>query len=167
MRVMKSYYGRTAALAALALLLICGLHSGDSLAYFTTFTMARGSVELHLGAKTELTETVDEMKKTISIQNNGTSDCFVRAKVFAGDEVTITYEGSSKWSRGDDGYYYYSDVLAPGESTEPLTAVVSITKTLNDLKPEDVNVIIIYESTPALYDADGSAGADWSIVIRE
>ena len=40
----------------------------------------------------------------------------------AGATITIPSVPNNGWILGDDGYYYYSDVVDPGETTKPLFA---------------------------------------------
>lgn len=37
------------------------------------------------------------------------------------------------WTAGEDGYYYYNEILAPGEVTEPLFTTVSFDTGMNNL----------------------------------
>jgi hypothetical protein len=104
-------------------------------------------------------ETVVNWVKYITITNEGDGQSvYVRATAFAGSQYLLTYsDGSGSWTPGSDGYYYYQDILAPGESSEQLLVRI-------DNIPEDAvdfNVVVVYESTPVLYDADGNPYADW------
>jgi hypothetical protein len=93
-------------------------------------------------------------------------------KAIAPEGYTLTEEESDKWTLGNDGYYYYSDPVAPQGSTTELKIMISgydkIVKqaqTNENYLPEDFNVIILQESTKVLYDEDGKAYANWSQAI--
>jgi len=78
--------------------------------------------------------------KEVSAVNTGKKDAFVRIMVMPmimngsiplqariGEEIEITFldiynvstNPTGKWIDGNDGYYYYLDVLKPGETAEP------------------------------------------------
>ena len=136
---------------------------GQAMAYFTTYVEAEGNFTIHLGDETTITETFTNWTKTLTIKNEeGSEPVFVRAKAFyAPESLTLTYTGEG-WSKGDDDYYYYNVVLGGGESAKPLE--VKIENIPIDVAKGDVfNVIVIYESTPALYDETGeNPYADWT-----
>lgn len=64
-------------------------------------------------------ETVDNWIKHIKIQNTGDYDCFVRVRAFACARYQdkLIYSGNN-WSLAEDGYYYYSQIVEAGTSTE-------------------------------------------------
>lgn len=160
-------------LAGAALLLAGSVTVGSAMAYFTTYATASGGAQISLG----FTETVPreefpivDWTKRISVENTGTVDCFVRVKIFAGEKFREHLDqniSGESWTKGQepDGngyyYYYYDDVVPAGESTQnQLTAHID-----NMESTEDFNVIVVQESTPVLYDADGSPYADWNVVL--
>ena len=101
--------------------------------------------------------------KHVTIQNTGDVDCFVRVRAFAGEKYQdgLTYaDDNGKWSPGEDGYYYYSDVVPAGGEAEELRIGVN-----NMDSEESFNVIVVQESTPALYDEQGNPYADWNRVM--
>ena len=58
-------------------------------------------------------------------QNKIGADCYVRVAVGysnsdIGKAVTMKNTDSENWIYGDDGFYYYKNVLKEGESTRPL-----------------------------------------------
>ena len=125
--------------------MVTGTTVHQAIAYFTTYTAASGSAVLHLGFTTTIPdEEVSDWTKHVSIQNTGDKECYVRVKAFVGElyEAALTYtDTSGKWSAGEDGYYYYRDILAP-----------------------DFNVIVVQECTAVLYDENGQPYYDWSIL---
>ena len=160
-----SYRRRTALLTALALVLLFGSTLKDSLAYFTTYTTARGGWPVTFGPDTEIEEEVDDLTKKIQIKNTGDSDCFVRVRAYFGDMVTLSKveeldakDGVTHWYE-DGGWWYYDQVLKPGETTGKLAMTFAPTKDLNvDLVLDTFYVVVVQESAPVLYrqNADGS-----------
>lgn len=154
----------------LAVVLVVGLLLGSSInsamAYFTTYTSAKGGIKIALGDSTTITEEFKDWKKTIKIENTGQMDCYVRAKVLAGEQYTIKAEGSN-WSQGRDGYWYYANPVAPGEQTEALTASIQVPKNL----ATSFDVVVVQECTPVIYDQNGEAlsaeEADWSRAVQK
>lgn len=158
---------KTICLAA-ALVLLGSLTVGTALAYFTTYTQAEGGIVLDLG----FTETIPEENvvngaKQVTIKNTGDYECYVRMKALVGDSYTISYTepgAEGKWTPGAEGFYYYSDILAPktGESSR-IDVNISFPE-VKDGKAPAFNVIIIQECTPVLYDNEGNPYADWTKV---
>ena len=118
---------------------------GGTLAYFTddatkTNTFTVGNVEIELTEpnwdKTGEAEAKDAypgeaLAKDPTVTNKGANPCFVRVSVSDldqfGDAGMITYrtdyvDGAlgTNWVKGDDGYFYYTKVLAVGETTDAL-----------------------------------------------
>ena len=107
---------RVLASVVLASVIIVGCISvKPTLAYFTTFASAKGGVSIDIGPTTRVKEKFKDWKKTIQIENTGKVDCFVRCKVIAASQFTITASGNN-WSLSDDGYWYYSKVKDLGDT---------------------------------------------------
>lgn len=162
----KSVSKKTIYLAAVAAFLAVGLSVGTAMAYFTTYAVAQGGYTIHLGrTETEIEEKVDliDPRKEIKLKNTGDFDCFVRLKALTGnafkENMKYTEPGAEgKWAPGADGYYYYSDVLKPEESTTQ----INVSFVFPEEELPKFNVIIIQECTPVLYEADGTPYADWN-----
>lgn len=140
----------------LVLLMIVSVPS--VLAYFSTYTSAKGTKVISMRNETEMTETVDGNIKTVQIKaSTNSSPVFVRVKAFNPDFVNLEVSedpNEGKWSKNGE-FYYYSLPIAAGESTTKLNFKVT-TPGVNP-KPGDVfNVVIVYESTLQYY------GEDWS-----
>lgn len=81
--------------------------------------------------------------KIVEVQNTGANDAYIRIKV--DKSITLAGEGEpdldlltldfndTDWTTGEDGYYYYNEILAPGEVTEPLFTTVSFDTGMNNL----------------------------------
>ena len=153
-------------LCAAVLVLVLSMGIGSAWAYFTTYAEARGGYTIELGGKTELREEFSAWTKHVAITNAPDSvPVYIRAKAFCGSQYELVYmDESGKWSPGADGFYYYSDPVAGGETTAELQILI-------DNVPVDVNtgdsfnVIVVYESTPVQYHADGTPYADWNVVL--
>lgn len=161
---MKMFLDRKAlCLGGAALLLTCGVTVGRAMAYFTTYAEASGGGTVSLGfTETVPNEKVVDWTKEISIENQGDYDCFVRVKIFAGAKYQEGLEISGEgWSKGENDYYYYKDVIPAGGTTpDHLLAKID-----NMESTEDFNVIVVQESAPVLYDENGSPYVDWNVVL--
>ena len=133
----------------------------DAWAYFTTYARAEGGYYISFGYDTEIEETVSDWKKNVVIRNKeGSQPVYVRVKAFCGEAYSLTYSGD-KWSLGEDGYWYYVDILNGGNQTTPLVVKIeNIPETVKEF--EELNVVVIYECTPVSYDKDGNPYADWT-----
>ena len=81
------------------------------------------------------------------------------------DRPLVYSDAAGKWTPGADGYYYYSDIVKGGESAGVLDIGISFPEKTEITEETRFDVVVIYESTPVLYQADGSAYADWSITL--
>lgn len=166
MNVLTSKFAKHTAIAVAVLIVAIALFVGvgKTIAYFTTYAEAKGTVEVTLGDKTTINEDMKENSKLVQINNDSDSQpVFVRVKAFSGSTYPFTYESDGNWSPGNDGYYYYGPVLNPGEKTTELKVTIKF--------PEDAdvgdnfNVVVIYETTPVIYDAAGNPQANWKNIL--
>lgn len=149
-------------LPVLAVTLVLASGIKETMAYFTTYATAKGGYTIELGDESRHTEEFSNWTKHVVITNSEeSSDVYVRVKAFTGSEYSLHYsDDSGKWNPGEEGFYYYSEALPKGADTERLDILIS------DI-PEEVresdsfNVIVVYESTPVLYDGEGNPYADW------
>ena len=163
----KNISKKSIGLLMVALLLVACVGVGSSLAYFTTYTEAKGGVELSLGfSKTDINDDVQKGVKIVSVKNaEDAADCYVRIKVIVSEQYKdlVKYaepDNAGNWTPAEDGYYYYSDIVpANGQTTDLLVLLQDVSGIAND----DFNVIVIQESTPVLYNENGEAYANWDI----
>ena len=168
----KIWKKKTLVLGAAALLLTAGASAGRAMAYFTTYAEAQGSAPLSLGfTRTEIEETVQNQAKYITVVNTGECDAFVRARLFAGggyeDGLVFREAESEGWTPGEDGYYYYTAILPPGEKTGPLCVGVDWKDQEGGFNTdrEDFNVIVVQESAGVYYDEDGNPACNWEVQL--
>ena len=147
-------------LLALSVLLATAVTMNSTLAYFTTYAEAKGGYVVELG-DTHIEETFSGWTHRVVITSDSTSQpVYVRAKAFAGNACTLTYSGNG-WELGSDGFHYYDTILYGGEATTEF--LVTVGDIPEGAKPGDgFNVVVIYETTPVLYDEAGNPYADWT-----
>ncbi len=160
----KKWNKKNLCLAAAAFTLAAGVSVGGTMAYFTTYTMASGGAEIKLGTTTIIPdEEVVNMEKHIAVTNTGDFDCFVRVKVFAGDKyqpgLKFTPDAEGTWSQGDDGYYYCSQIVPVGGTSNTFNVKID-----NMDSEDDFNIIVVQECTAVLYDETGKAYANWDMI---
>lgn len=152
---------RNLILAVLALVLAVTVSVPSALAYFTTYVRAAGTKPVHLAEETRLKEPkpVDWTKHLTVTAQDGSEPVFVRARAFAPDGLTLTYSGEN-WTQNGD-FWYYGPSIKGGESAAEL--LIKIDNIPQDVKEdENFNVVVVYECTPVLYDAQGNETADWN-----
>lgn len=140
-------------IVALCTVLAClSIVASGTLAYFTASETAHNvitsggvAIQLHEFSERGNEELVPwqdvdgvmpgaEISKIVTVENTGASDAWVRVKV---DKTIILADGDKGkpevmkldikdafWTE-QDGYYYYNDPLAPGETTPPLFTIVT------------------------------------------
>ena len=163
---------KTLCLAAAALLLAASAAVGSVYAYFTTYALAGGRVVFEMGhTETIPHEDVTDGKKIVSIENTGDYDCYVRVRAYAGSQYQdgLEYSDESrKWYDGGDGFWYYKDILPAGEISGAITVSIPSGLFEDVLEGEkDLNVIVIQECTPVVYDEKGEPYADWSAAAAD
>lgn len=165
-KMKKRWINKPVILTAAAIALTAAVTVGSAMAYFTTYTTAKGSVEMNMGfTETIPVEEVDEAGKHVTIENIGDYDCFVRVKVFS--DVEVDYKAGSGWEENADGYWYYTEVLPAGESTSELLVTYEFPVNTEEDTTEEFNIVVIQECTPVLFDEDGTPYANWDHVITE
>lgn len=163
----KSLNKKNLCLAAAALTLTAGVSVGSAMAYFTTYATASGGAQISLGSTTIVPQDeVIGMAKHIAVENTGSSDCYVRVKVLAGDKykdgLEFVPDAEGHWSVEGD-YYVCDQIISPGKVSATFQVKI------NDMESEDdFNVIVVQECTPVIYGKDGEAqGPDWDRVISQ
>lgn len=121
------------AILFMAIIMLIGAVIGSTVAYLITNT---GSVEnkfTYASVSCDVTEDFrGNTKKDVQVKNTGTTDAYIRAtyvvnwldaqkNIVASDpegySYTLTENPDNKWTKGNDGYFYYLTPVAPGEST--------------------------------------------------
>ena len=167
-------------LAVLAIVLVLCASIGAASAYFTTYADAKGGHEVHMKDESKIDEEVVGNVKQVTISNvadpgtmPGTYPVFVRARVFAGNDVNVVTAGENWEARG--GYYYYLkpiySALEDASTEESQTKTLNITVTPKEnstVRPGDpIDVLVTYESVPAVFTANGDPDFDTSWSIKE
>lgn len=132
----RSHNGKRSLAALIALVLIICVAVGGTIAYIVTQT---GKVENKFtpaDVKIEIHETFDGTNKSsITVENVNNPQnvpCYIRVKLVSNmqdDKGNVTgsaainaFELNNKWFKGNDGCYYYKNVVNVGASTANLLA---------------------------------------------
>ncbi len=152
--------------AAIAIILILAANLPLAWGYFSTYTEAKGGVRLQpRETDTEIKEDVSDWTKRVVISNTGEEALYIRARAFAGSEYKLTYTTGGNWTAGNDGFYYYNDILKPGQETPELLVKIE-NPPENPVEGQEFNVVVVYESTPVRYDEAGNPYADWDRKLK-
>ena len=152
---------RNILLISFAVVFVLAAGIGDAWAYFTTYARAQGGYIIKLGYETEIEEEFSNWEKRVVISSKSDSQpVYIRARAFCGGEYELTYSGSN-WTLGSDGYWYYNNIVYGGDHTDELRVKIENIPENPEETPE-FNVVVIYESTPVGYDAQGNPYADWT-----
>lgn len=154
----------------LLVVLVMGTALGATLAFYHTKTDKIENKFSVGNVTTELVEdfyqnTDSEFTKTPKVTNTGADSCLVRLQMTVtpeeiAEKMSTDADGnpaaylvirgwSDKWILNkSDGFFYYSEALKPGESTEPL--FTSVTVNYNDENPWiDFDIILYQEAVQA------------------
>ena len=129
----KVYMSRTTALL-IAIVMIVGAAIGSTVAYLIARSDSMVNYFTYATVSCAVTENVNGPSKSdVQVKNTGTPDAYIRADVGVnwidadgkilpttpeGCGCTIDLNPDSKWTLGEDGFYYYWTPVAPGEKTE-------------------------------------------------
>lgn len=157
----------------LLLLEIFGLLAiGGIVAYFTSgdtadnlITIGSNEIEIveEFDPPDELTPN-STFHKDVKFENTGESPCYIRVAVKFTDMDIGKYcsmDYNPKWVEGTDGYWYYPDLVNPGEQTESLFTTV----TIGDVPVETItgfDIIVYGESVQCLGDVSGTYEETWA-----
>lgn len=138
-------------------------------AYFTGYADTAGGGVVDVSCEPEIQEEVEpgEFLKHVSIKCGDTSgEMFVRVRAVAPRSATVSYGPADGW-RCQDGWYYWDDVVGPGEATGILDVQAAPSNPDNLVGGADGNVPwdvhVVCEAVPAIYDDDGNPYPDWSL----
>lgn len=167
---------RTLILAVLAVLLVMVSSIGSAVAYFTTYVSARGGYVIHLGDRAEIKERIDKNSKIVTIRNYpndledlGKYPVFVRVKAFADSDAKLDVSSNALypdnpdalWEQDGENCWRYRKALFAGEETNPaFTIDVISNRTLQDDETMILDVVVVYESVPAVFNADDTPDLD-------
>lgn len=161
---------------ALALALAICMGATPAWAYFTWNDQAAGGSAVHFTPRTQIHEQYLDGQKTVTITNaEDAGPALVRARVYASTAFSnVTAEGagwtpSSQTVKADSGWIYCNEVLPAGGTTAELKVTFDFPKqespdpdapyVISD--GENYSVVVVYEASPVLYDAQGNAYANW------
>ena len=85
----------------------------------------------------------DVVDKIVSVTNDGDNPIWVRIKldrsiILAGEAADVDFNvlgldlNDEDWTEGEDGWFYYNEILAPGETTENLFTQVTFPTSLGN-----------------------------------
>ena len=150
----------------LVMTVFAGLTLADLLeqANSLTNTFTIGSIETEI--EEDPPAVVDsEISKQPKIKNTGENDALVRARVTVSpqsiiDEFGIKLEmNTTDWTEGEDGYWYYNDLLKPNDTTKPLFASVKGNGIVSDgqinVGLADLEIAIYHEAIQSSVLIDG------------
>lgn len=167
-----------------AAVLVCiAIAAAGTLAYFTSSTTAHnvitsGKIDIELVEKTiEDGVEVDfpedgisgvmpgtSVDKIVTVKNTGTSDAWIRVALEAtivsasGEPLSVdvmTYGIESGWVLGNDGYYYYTDSVAPGASTSTLIEEVHFAPKMgNEYQNCTANLVVTAQAVQVTHNGE-------------
>jgi len=146
---------------ALCVLLVLGLYGRQTLALLGAQTQTVNSGTAGQ-VSVEVYSTIEGLKQAnIGVTNTGTSDCYVRMMVVmpnksittTGTSSTLQVSGvnTNDWTKGDDGYYYYKEILPAGETTKKLYEFVSYSNLTPDMSLDQLQIITYAEAVQSAY----------------
>ena len=156
---------RTAVLI-MAVLLLLGAAVGSTVAFLITNTGPVENKFAYASVSCEVKEDFNgNTKENVQIINTGSTDAYIRATYVVNwvDEqgniaaavpesysYTLTENPDSKWTKGNDGYFYYLSPVAPDASTPGSLLTCTVTRPENPEYRLSVEILATaIQSTPA------------------
>lgn len=147
-------------IAAVLLVLVTAV--GLAGAFFSDYDHGIGKSIVNIGGNTTIEEDVQDKQKTIMIHNNGEGEVFVRLSIYGPEAEGMTVTPGDGWSKDEDGFWYYQNVLPAGADTSQIVADIANVPLTVDLS--ELDIIVVHQSVPVVYDAEGNAdmAASWA-----
>ena len=167
---------RTAVLLV-AIILLISTAVGATVAFLTTKTEPVKNTFEYAKVSCEVTGSVDMYAgRCVQVRNTGTIDAYIRATYVvnwvdasgciaasdpAGYSYTLTENPNSRWTKGEDGFFYYTSPVAPGASTEGSLLTCTVTSPENPEYTLSVEILAeAIQSTPESAVADA-----WGVTV--
>lgn len=161
---MKKLQKKTLLIGSLALILAITI--GGSIAYLLASTEEVSNTFTAATLTTEIDEEIDgNVKNNVKVINKGNIDAYIRAvvvitwqneegevwgtKPVEGMDYEITWT-CDNWFKASDGFYYYKDPVAPGDSTKILFTGCQLKENVTPPNGYSLNVEIIGSGIQAL-----------------
>lgn len=168
---------RTAVLI-MAVLLLLGAAVGSTVAFLIDKTAPVENAFEYAKVSCEVSENFTNNKKdNVQVRNTGTIDAYIRATyvvnwvdaqgniaaaVPEGYSYSLTENSDSKWTKGSDGYFYYTSPVAPGDSTQG--SLLTCTVVTSPESPEyTLSVEILAEAIQSV--PEDAVKAAWGVSI--
>ena len=165
------------AILFMAIIMLIGAVIGSTVAFLITNTGPVENKFAYASVSCEVKEDFNgNTKKDVQITNTGSTDAYIRAtyvvnwldaqgnivaSVPEGYSYTLTGNPDSKWTKGNDGYFYYLSPVAPDKSTPG--SLLTCTATYPDNPEYTLSVEILAE---AIQSTPESAVADaWGVTV--
>ena len=152
--------------ALLAIVMVIGAVVGTTVAFLITNTGPVENKFAYASVSCNVKEDFNgSIKKNVQITNTGSTDAYIRAtyvvnwvdaqgnivaSVPEGYSYTLTENPDSKWTKGNDGYFYYLSPVAPDKSTPGSLLTCTVTHPENPEYRLSVEILATaIQSTPA------------------
>ena len=177
---------RTAVLI-MAVLLLIGVAVGSTVAFLIDKTEPVENDFEYAKVSCEVTKNfTNNRKDNVQVKKTGTTDAYIRATyvvnwvdaqgniaaaVPAGYSYTLTENPNSRWTKGEDGFFYYTSPVAPGASTEGSLLTCTVTYPENPEYTLSVEILaeaiqsVPEDAVKAAWGAGFSIGADGSLIV--
>ena len=154
------------AILFMAIIMLIGAVVGSTVAFLIDETAPVENAFEYAKVSCEVTEEFkNNTKEHVQVKNTGTTDAYIRAtyvvnwldaqgnivaSVPDGYSYTLTENPNSKWTKGNDGYFYYLSPVAPGASTPGSLLTCTVTRPENPEYRLSVEILATaIQSTPA------------------
>ena len=169
---------RTAVLI-MAVLLLLGAAVGSTVAFLITNTGPVENKFAYASVSCEVKEDFNgNTKENVQITNTGSTDAYIRAtyvvnwvdaqgNIASSDPVgykyTLTANLNNSWTKGSDGYFYYTSPIAPGDSTQGSLLTCTVKYPNNPEYTLSVEILAeAIQSTP-----DNAVQEAWGVSISQ
>ena len=163
-RKVRIRMNKTAA-TLMAIIMLIGAVIGSTVAFLITNTGPVENTFAYASVSCEVKEDFNgSTKKDVQIKNTGSTDAYIRAtyvvnwldkdgKIVAsvpdGYSYTLTENPGNKWTKGNDGYFYYLSPVEPDKSTPGSLLTCTVTHPENPEYRLSVEILATaIQSTP-------------------
>ena len=168
-----------AAVLIMAVLLLLGAAVGSTVAFLIDKSAPVENAFEYAKVSCEVTEEFkNNTKEHVQVKNTGTIDAYIRATYVvnwvdaqgniaasdpAGYSYNVTENPDSKWTKGSDGYFYYTSPVVPSASTQGSLLTCEVTYPENPEYTLSIEILAqAIQSTP-----DKAVQEAWGVSISQ
>lgn len=177
---MKLFKNKKSIAMLVSIIALLTIVVGTTIAYLYTNTPSITNTFTPTKVTTTIEEKPGKVKEEVKVKNTGEIDAYIRATVIvtwknaAGDvyatepvkvtDYTVTYPTDTGWKKGSDGYYYYTEAVPAGKTTDVL---LTECKPIEGKAPEGYNLSVEILASSIQAEPKDAVKEAWGVNVND